>query len=111
MASNRTLILEECIRRQGFRRGAMVAEFITEWEVWLRSAGQDGGVEEFAQWWKDSPRTAYRRLANFRAAFPELGKQATPSALMGPLLERLRYDEPPYGVELADVPLDLRALA
>lgn len=108
---DRASLLALCIDRGGYLRGARVAEFIAEWEVAVRKHGRDIGVEEFARWWKDSYRTAYRRLADFRAMFPELGPAGTPSALMRPLLDRLEYDEPPYGIALEDVPLDLRAFA
>lgn len=66
-----------------------MAEFIAEWEVCVRSQRRDVSSEEFAAWWKDSRATTYRRLAEFREAFPQLGPHATPSALMGPLLVRL----------------------
>lgn len=108
---DRAQLLALCIDRGGYRQGARVAQFITEWEVAIRKHGRDVGIDEFATWWRDSYRTGYRRLAEFREMFPELGEHATPSALMRPLLDRLAYDEPPHGVDLTDVPLDLRAFA
>lgn len=109
---DRAQLIAVCIERGGYLRGARMAEFITEWEVAVRKHGRAIGIEEFAHYWKASYRTAYRRLADFRELFGDVyGPDATPSVMMGPLLDRLAYDEPPYGVDLVDVPLDLRALA
>jgi hypothetical protein len=78
-----------CIKRLGYRRGAVCAEFIAEWEVGVRAHGGPLTAEEFAAWWKDSRATTYRRLQDFRRAFPELGPKGLPSDLMAPLLKQL----------------------
>jgi hypothetical protein len=82
-----------CISRGGFKEGARVAEFISEWEIAVRKHAGPIGIEEFSRWWKDSRPTAYRRLITFRELFPELGPQATPQDLMRPLLARIAAGE------------------
>lgn len=102
--NDRIELLALCVDRRGFVRGALLAEFITEWELAVRSHGGPVGVEEFAHWWKDSPSTAYRRLRDFRKTFPELGEQGTPNDLLGPLLAALRAgSDLPEGV-MVEVP-------
>jgi hypothetical protein len=93
--NDRAAMMGLCVDRAGFRRGARLAEFITEWEMCVRAHAGPIGIEEFAHWWKDSPRTAYRRLKDFRAVFPELGAHGTPQDLMRPLLARLAAGELP----------------
>lgn len=94
-------VLALCIDRLGYVKGARLAEFIVEWEMWLRARGEDLGTEDFAAWWKDSRATTYRRLDDFRRAFPELGPHGTPSGLMGPLLRRLEQSgDVPAGIAL-----------
>ena len=104
-------LLQVCIQRGGYRKGAQVAEFILEWEIAVRKHVGPINISEFARWWKDSERTAYRRLEDYRALFPELGPHATPQDLMRPLLDRLALDAEPARDSLDDVPLDLALLA
>lgn len=73
----------------GRARGFQLYTFTEEWAVMVEAHGESIGIEDFARWSRLSRATAYRRLAHFRAAFPMLGPDATPEALMGPLLERL----------------------
>lgn len=105
--SNRLQVIGLCIDQCGYRRGARLAEFIAEWEVCVRSYNRDVTSEEFAAWWKDSRATTYRRLAEFREAFPQLGPHATPSALMRPLLDRLSEGKRLTG----DIPYDLELVS
>jgi hypothetical protein len=90
--SNRGDVLGLCISRLGYRKGARVAAFMYEWEYAVRQVGHPLGIEEFADWWKESRATAYRRQGLFREAFPELGPTGTPNDLLGPTLERLSAD-------------------
>ncbi len=46
------------------------------WNVARQSLGHEPTVEEVAEWWKSSVRTAYREQARFREAFPELDSPA-----------------------------------
>lgn len=56
--------------------------FVHEWAMAEAQLGERIGVERFAAWSSDSTRTAYRRLADFREAFPELGEHGTPSNMI-----------------------------
>ncbi len=94
-----------CVQRLGYRRGARVAEFIGEWEVCVRKHGREVGAEEFVAWWKDSRATTYRRLVEFREAFPELGLHGTPGDLMRPLLAQLHARDLGQEVDLDSAPL------
>lgn len=95
-------MLALCVNRGGYRVGSRVAQFIFEWELCVRSVKHEVSVEEFGAWWKVDRATAYRRLAEFRELFPQLGERGKPSDLMGPLLERLARGE-----QLEDVDTDL----
>jgi hypothetical protein len=46
------------------------------WAVTRESVGRDPTVEEVAEWWKESQRTAYREKAAFTKAFPMLESPA-----------------------------------
>lgn len=85
-----------------------MAEFIAEWEICVRQVGRDVGVEEFAAWWRDSRATTYRRLGEFREAFPELGEHGKPDDLMRPLLVQLHAVEMGQPADL-DQPLQVPA--
>lgn len=56
--------------------------FIHEWAMAEAERGERIGIEWFAAWSPGSNRTAYRRLAEFRQAFPELGDTGTPSDMI-----------------------------
>lgn len=63
----------------GFRRGGTAMSFFVAWtmaEASLERPLGDGGslsaaVREYATWWKQSERQAWRELASFRLAFGE----------------------------------------
>lgn len=99
-------VLSLCVNRGGFRKGRRVAQFIFEWELAVRGTGQDITTEEFAAWWRVGPATPYRRLAEFRELFPELGEHGKPSQLMGPLLATL-VGVPATEAELDAVPMEV----
>jgi hypothetical protein len=65
-------------------RGVRLIYFVNEWISAEREAGgRELGVEEFARDYSRMPvRTVYRRLAQFRAAFPEVGPDGTPHHLI-----------------------------
>lgn len=79
-------MLALCINRGGYRKGRRVAQFIFEWELVVRANAGATTVDEFASWWRVGLATAYRRLAEFRELFPQLGPHGTPNDLMHPLL-------------------------
>jgi hypothetical protein len=86
--NDRNEMIGVCVDRAGWRQGPRIAQFVTEWEVCVRKNGGPISTDEFASWWHESRPTAYRRLAEFRVAFPELGEHAFPHDLMRPLLDR-----------------------
>lgn len=73
----------------GRGHGWQLYGFVEDWAIVLRSTGHSVGIEEFVRCSGYERRKAYRRLAHYRAAFPMLGPDATPEALMGPLLAGL----------------------
>lgn len=65
-------LIELCVERVGFRRGAKVMAFVIAWGRAKEALGHVPGVEEYADYWKVNHRTAWREIALFREAFPEL---------------------------------------
>jgi len=89
-------VLDLCVKRGGWRKGPLVAEFCAEWLLAERELGPDMLPEAFGEWWKDRDvRTAYRRIAAFRELFPELGEQAYPRDLVA------EASRPPATVKVA----------
>jgi hypothetical protein len=97
-------VLALCVNRGGYRRGRKIAQFIAEWELAVRSNGAAIEVADFAEYWGDHLATAYRRLAEFREAFPELGEHGKPDDLMRPLLRSLSRGRVPAGDVALEVP-------
>ncbi len=91
--TSRMAVLALCVDRGGYKTGRRVAQFIFEWELVVRSIERDVSAEEFAGWWKVGNATAYRRLADFRGLFPELGERGKPTDLMRPLMAQLAAGE------------------
>lgn len=57
---------------QATHEGGKVAALIVMWALALDDLEQDElDVEEFAEWASEAPRTVYRRLSEFRQAWPE----------------------------------------
>lgn len=70
-----------CVQRAGYLAGPRLALFVAEWALAEAELGEIG-PEEFNEWWRaGSKRTVYRRLAELREAFPEVGPGGTPAAL------------------------------
>lgn len=64
-------------------RGWQMVTFVHEWAMCEAEDGEPVGIERFGAWSPGSTRNAYRRLAEFRAAFgDELGPGCTPSDLI-----------------------------
>lgn len=58
--------------RVGYLRGCKVCGFIVAWGIVTESLGRPPeSIEEYADWWKQSHRTAYREQALFRLAVHE----------------------------------------
>jgi hypothetical protein len=68
-----------CLDRAGGRRGIRLASFVNDWAIEEMHAGHEIGIEQFSRSWSEGKRiTAYTRLREFRAAFPEVGPKGTP---------------------------------
>jgi hypothetical protein len=79
-----------CVARAGSKRGARIYAFIEDWAAAVEANRGPVSMNHYANWTRRySGRTAYVRLAEFRAIFPELGPDGQPAGLMGPLLDRL----------------------
>jgi hypothetical protein len=66
-------VADVCIGKLGVLKGARCASFIASWAIASTSLGRPITLEEYAEWWKESERTAYRHQAEFRKCFPHLG--------------------------------------
>jgi hypothetical protein len=76
-------LLNVCVVRRGVWRGALLADFVHSWAIAECEAGHKVGIEEYGRSWASvSRRTAYRRLSEFRATFPELGPDAVPGDMI-----------------------------
>jgi hypothetical protein len=64
--------MEVAAKNAGIRRGISGLGWAYAWAVARESLGHDPSVEEVADWWRQSHRTAYRNQAAFRKAFPTL---------------------------------------
>lgn len=65
-------LIELCVDRAGFRRGARVMAFVIAWGRVRDDLGRTPTVDEYAEWWRQPVRTAYEEQERFREAFPEL---------------------------------------
>ena len=72
-------LLEVAMARVGIRRGAKVLAFMIAWNLVRSELGREPDIEEYAEWWRTSIRTAYREQAMFRDAFPG---ETNPARLM-----------------------------
>lgn len=71
-------VLELAVRRGGLWKGARAAEVIVAWAIAEQELGHElgggaieAGVREYAEYWKQSERTAWRELRRFREVFRE----------------------------------------
>ena len=79
-------VFEFCVANLGVMKGARLAGFIACWAIAEASydhplgegEGTTAAVREFCEYWNESERTAYRRVAEFHALFPHW---ATPGPL------------------------------
>lgn len=70
--------MEVAVSNAGIRKGISALGWAYAWAVARQSIGHDPSVDEVADWWRQSRRTAYRNQAAFRKAFPTL---ETPSRI------------------------------
>jgi hypothetical protein len=70
--------LEVAIQNAGLRKAITATNWAYCWAVTREAIGHDPSVEEVAEWWNQSRRSAFRDQAAFREAFPDLD---SPSAI------------------------------
>jgi len=68
--------LEVAIGNAGFRRAITGMTWAYIWGVTREALGHDPSVDEVADWWNSSRRTAFRDQAAFKASFPMLDSPA-----------------------------------
>jgi len=68
--------LQLAVLNAGIRQGLRAMNWSFTWAVTREALGHDPSVEEVAEWWKESRRTAFREQVAFRAAFPKLDTPA-----------------------------------
>jgi hypothetical protein len=67
----RTLLELIYARTGSMRQTYQVGETIVRWAMVRDALGRTPFVHEYAAWWKQSERTAWREMARFTKAFPE----------------------------------------
>ena len=71
-ADRRQTWIELGVRNAGIRTAFTGMTWALSWIIAAKDLDHDPTVEEVADWWKDSHRTAYRQQAAFRRAYPDL---------------------------------------
>ncbi len=72
-------LLEYAHRRVGLRNSMRVMTYMVSWQIAREDLGYEPTAEQYGQWWKESPATAYREQALFRQAFPN---ESNPARLL-----------------------------
>jgi predicted kinase len=63
-------VLEVAYAKTGsMLKAARVAAFVVGWGAVRDELGRTPTVEEYAEWWRENERTAYRHMAEFREVF------------------------------------------
>lgn len=68
--------IEIGVRNAGFLKTQTALVWAWMWAITRESLGYDPTVDEVAEWWKESSRTAYREKAAFAKAYPMLESPA-----------------------------------
>jgi hypothetical protein len=68
--------LEVAVRNGGFIKAGRAMKWAFFWAMAREDLGHDPTVDEVADWWYDSRRTAFRRQEAFRECFPMLESPA-----------------------------------
>lgn len=73
MTAKRPVTLVEAVHQRtgSFLRTGQIVAFINAWAVARDKLGREPTVEEYAAYWKQPRRSAYREQARFREAFPD----------------------------------------
>ncbi len=62
-------VMEQAVTELGVLKGARVCVFVCQWTLASQALGRRITIDEYAEWWKESERTAYRHQAEFRRVF------------------------------------------
>jgi len=68
--------MEISVKHAGFRGAGTALKWAYSWAYAREALGHDPTVDEVADWWRMSRRTAFRAQATFREAFPDLDSPA-----------------------------------
>lgn len=85
MSKHQPTVMEFAIGKAGVLKGGRVCAFIASWTITSQALGRDITIEEYADWWNESERTAYRHLADFRRVF---GPGTTPQTIANHAIAR-----------------------
>jgi hypothetical protein len=88
-------VMEVCVARAGVMKGARVQAFISCWVIASQRLGRPITLADYADYWKENERTAYREQARFREVFPGM---ETPQPIADSVIREL-------GDQAADVGL------
>lgn len=80
--------MEVAVRNGGFRDAIKALDWAHSWIHVQVALGHDPSVDEVAEWWNMSRRSAFRNQASFRKCFPTLESPAAiyannPSGMAG----------------------------
>ncbi|HEX2574934.1 MAG TPA: hypothetical protein VHK88_01210 [Aquihabitans sp.] len=68
--------IEVAVGNGGFRKALKALAWAHSWIYVQVALGRDPSVDEVAEWWNESRRTAFREQAAFRECFPHLDSPA-----------------------------------
>jgi hypothetical protein len=67
--ANCTLVEWAYARTGSILQAGRVVSYVVKYAAAREALGQDPGVEEYAEWWGEAPRTSYLHQAQFREIF------------------------------------------
>lgn len=85
MRSQTSTLLQDLLRRVGFKEAMRVGTFMAAWDACEQELGREPTVREYAAWWREPESTAFKHLSEFRRALPS---ERTPTRLMAIARER-----------------------
>lgn len=75
--------IEVAVKNGGFRKAIRALSWAQSWIYVEVALGREPTVDEVAEWWNESRRTAFREQAAFRECFPKLDSPAPLYAARG----------------------------
>lgn len=82
--------IEVAVANGGFRKAIKALSWAHSWIYVEVALGREPSVDEVAEWWNESRRTAFREQAAFRECFPNLD---TPAPIYAAKGQRERVQE------------------